>query len=343
MHGVRAPIALLLLVAASLAGCTGGGDADGDEPGMGRPGGHGAHGDQDAATHLLAPTWEVGQWWRLESEQSSGPFAHVVSGEAGDHWVVDTDSPDIAFFDARSDISFLGPVRKADLAGSQGAQRVEFFQFPLTPGKNWTTTWDGLPIDIHVAAVEAGKARLQARHENGTPYADYTYDAKTGYFGEYAFYGPDGETVGFGARVTSSGRGFSGDLVRWDVDPVFEQAGAVSDVGFFSNLPVPLTVTDVYAELTVDCTAGSFVAGVAPMPVVTTVAGLDDRGAGTTTGACPLTMAFAGAVGAPRETVPGSTEEQWGYSASGSPASVGTFSFSIFLRTQTLFKAGSAP
>lgn len=324
---MRALVPVLVLLAASLAGCSGGGDDGGGDAGGGThaPGGHGAH---DSATHLLAPTWEVGQWWKLESEQAAAPFTHVVSGEAGADWVMDTDSPDIAFFNARSDISFLGDVRKADLAGSQGAQRVEFFQFPLTLHKNWTTSWDGLPIEIHVVSVEAGKARLEARHENGTPYADYTYDDKTGYFGEYTFYAPDGETAAFAAKVTSSGKGFSGDLVRWTLAVLYEASGPMAPAA--RTFDVDAGFTDVWASVALACDTGAitFNFGPATGPVEQRGFSVNDP--------CPFSLQEQLTLAAP------SQQEAWGIQQGATPTTQATLDLVILLRTQTLFKPGAA-
>ena len=61
---------------------------------------------------------------------------------------MDTAAPDRAFQDAREDVSRLGPQRKSDLAGSQGDDRVQFFQWPLVDGKSWSTRWDHQPVTI---------------------------------------------------------------------------------------------------------------------------------------------------------------------------------------------------
>ena len=95
---------LLLVVAAGLAGCADKGSHEASHDDEGGASGMGAHGQHDAATHILAPTWEVGQWWTFSSDQATAPFTHVVSADKGDDWLLDTDSPDIAFFDARFDI-----------------------------------------------------------------------------------------------------------------------------------------------------------------------------------------------------------------------------------------------
>jgi hypothetical protein len=325
---MRALALAALLMAVGLAGCSDDGGGDGAEAGAGMGSG-GMHGAHDAATHILAPAWEVGQWWALASEQASGPFTHVVSGEKGEDWVLDTDSPDIAFFDARFDISFLGSVRKSDLAGSQGSQRVEFFQFPLTEGKNWTTTWDGLPMTLEVASVAGGKAAIEARHANGTLYADYTYDAKTGYFGEYTFYAPDGETAGFAAKVTSSGKGFSGDLVRWGLAVLYESSGPLTPGA--RSFEVGPGLTDVWASVDLGCDTGAVTLNFGPF-----TGPAEERGF-SANGPCPLALSEQFTISAP------AAEEAWGVQEGATPTTQSALDLTILARTQTLFKAGAAP
>jgi hypothetical protein len=331
VQAVRAFLPLLLLLAASLAGCSDGGGGD-DDPGMGGTGGaagHGAHGGSDSATHLLAPTWEVGQWWTWTSEQAAAPFTYVVSKDAGQDWILDTDSPDIAFFNAQSDISLLGQVRKADLAGSQGTQRVEFFQFPLTAQKNWTATWDGLPVTIQVDSVANGVAELSATHENGTPYASYSYDAKTGYFRDTTFYAADGVTVAFAATVTASGKAFSGDLVRWTLETLFEKHGTWAPSTATSN--VGPGYTDVWLSVAISCTTGAFTLNFGPL-----TGPAEERGL-SANGPCPQEFADSYVVSAPTQA------ELWGYQEAAAPTTDGTRDVLALLRTQATFKAGEAP
>lgn len=318
-------IPLLALFALSLAGCSGGGEAaEGQEPG-------GAHAEHGGVAPIEAPAWQVGQWWTLSSEQAAAPFTHAVSGDSGGDWTVDTDSADVAFFDARSDISFLGPVRKSDLAGSQGADRVEFFRFPLTLDQTWTTPWDGLDIAITVAAIEDGRATLEARHANGTLFADYVYDAALGYFREYTFYAPDGETVGFAARVTQSGQGFPGDLVRWALDTKYEHHGDL--VPGLQGFDLDAGITDVWIDLHVACAQGGFSVTVGPPTAAQSQRGF------AANGPCPARVDQTAAVAPPAED-----NEPWGVAVGSVPqATQATLDLTVIARTAAVFKAGAAP
>lgn len=329
-----APVALVVL----LAGCADGGNqtTGGTDP---MQGGHGAH---DAATHILAPNATLGDSWTWSSPQVEGDYTSVLAADQGSDWLMATNHPAIAWFDVRTDIASLGQVRKSDFAGSQGSTRVEFFKFPLTKHLNWTTTWDGERKTIHVLDVKDGLANLEARRDDDTLYAAYTYKASHGYFGQIKYYDDNGTNVQFESTVTNSGKGYTGDLLRWTYTVAFEFDGPVAQTNFGETFNVPLTATDVYVDFVLTCTAGTFSGGVAPMPVVGSLLGLDERGYGAEGGPCPQEDAFAGPIGAPKEIAPGSGPEPWGYSAYSDPSSQGHFLFNIFVRTQELFKVAAA-
>lgn len=340
MQVLRALLPVLSLGFVLLAGCADDPPSS-DGPDAGSTGG-GLHGGHNAAQHLLAPNHTLGDWWTWTSPQIDGPYTSVLAADESLDWLMATNHPDIAWFDARFDIASLGQVRKSDLAGSQGSTRVEFFQFPLIANKTWTTTWDGEPMTVLVTGVSDGVASLEAKRADGTLYAKYTYVDRHGYFGKIDYYDPNGTDVGFASEVTSSGNGFTGDLVRWDYETALESTGPIAGEALSQNLPVPLTATDVYVDLFVQCASGTFMAGVAPLPIVPSIAGVEDRGAGTDNPACPMSMAFSGSAGAPQQTVPESTEEQWGFSAAGDPAAVGTYTFNIYIRTQSVYQVAAA-
>lgn len=313
-----------------LAGCAGGGSkapAEGQTDGDLSPGPHGEHA---AGAHLLAPEWTVGDYWTMQSPQG-GAFTHAVSGESGDDWIVDTDNPDTAFFDAASDISFLGKVRKSDLAGSQGDARVQFLRFPLQSGMSWSTTWDGAPTMIHVGDVEGGKAEVTAMRADGSTYAKYTYGDKERYFTHFAFYSPDGSTVNYEWTLQKSGAGFGGQLVRWGLDELFSSSGAIPTTGG-NTFQVEPGYTDVYISAVLDCTAGAVAVAVGPL-----TGPAEERG-WQAEGQCPLQDIEAYANAAPTQ------QEQWGALIGGVPnVTTGTLELHVYGRTQVQFAAGDPP
>jgi hypothetical protein len=286
-----------------------------------------AHGGHDPAMHIVAPTWNLGDWWSVTSPQIETPYTMAISGEQGNDWIIDTDNLDIAFFDARTDISTLGKAAKADLAGSQGEQRVQFFDFPLFADKSWTTTWDGKATNLKVTKVDNGVATIEAT-QSGKPYATYTYDSKMRYFGRIAFLAPDGSTA-FESKTTQYGTNFTGQLVRWTLKAVVDRHGHLT--GESQTFTVPATITDVYIAAHAQCTTGAVAIALGPPTGPT-----DNRGYSVVSN-CPVndTSAYVAAV-APAQ------DETWGYffTAESPDASL---DITVWLRTVTTFAVGAAP
>jgi hypothetical protein len=320
-------LAVLVLPFLLLAGCAGGGqEAPAEGDGTTATGTHGGH---MAGSHLLAPEWAVGDYWTLRSPQG-GEFTHAVSGESGGDWIMDTDSADTAFFDASSDISFLGKVRKSDLAGSQGDTRVEFLKFPLQSGMSWSTTWDGAPTMIHVGQVAGGTAELTAMRADGSTYAKYTYSDEAGYFSQFAFYTPDGSEVGFEWSLQKSGSGFGGQLVRWTLTDLFSSHGPIPS-GQSSTFTVEPGFTDVYMSADLDCVSGAVFIAVGPF-----TGPAEERGY-SMYGQCPLQDSSAYPITPPEQT------EQWGAIINGAPTTTGTLELTVWGRVQAQFAVGDSP
>ncbi|MEA3189605.1 MAG: hypothetical protein QOD77_187 [Thermoplasmata archaeon] len=286
-----------------------------------------APGEAAAEVPLAAPTLRVGDWWNFTAP-GLGPFTLVVAADAGSDWVFATDDPDAAFYDLRNDISYLGPQRKSDLAGSQGTERVKFLDFPLTDNKTWTTTWDHQPVTVR-ATRDGDRFHLLA--SNATrPYVAYDYDPAVRWFTEMDFLQPDGSS--FVMSLQRSGGNYTGTLAHWQLDTLVEIHGDLASTPFGSQAyQVPAGTTDVWVDAELHCTAGFAGAGTAPAPFVGSLAGTDERGAGSPGGACPADESFSGVAGDVRPDASGS--EAWGYSAGGAGGAVGTIDLLILLRT----------
>lgn len=322
---MRPVLALAVLLCLSAAGC-------GDDGGEGADGGGpaGDHDEHGGVAPIQAPAWQVGQWWTISAEQAESSITYVVSADAGADWIVDTDSQEVAFFDARVDLSMVGPVRKTDLAGAQGDDRVQFFQFPLTLNGTWTTRWDGMPITVTVVGLDAAGAELEARHANGTLYAAYTYDVDLAYFGEFAFYAADGQTVRFAATVTDTGQAFDGELVRWTLDGLFEMHGPLQQRS--STFQVEPGYTDIWVDVHIACAQqGAFTVTFGPP-----TGPAEERGF-TATGPCPTQVGETSTVLAP------TANEPWGVFLASAPPDVANLDLTILGRTLTTFAAGSPP
>lgn len=315
------------LAAFLLAGCGGAAsDPSGEGPGAGPAGTAG-----DSAGIPL-PSWAVGDAWTYTL--NGAPTTYVITSQTASDWVIETDSPERAFSDLRDDVSRLGPQRKSDLAGSQGSARVEFFQWPLQAGKNWTSTWDHAPVAIRVLSVRDGVAELEARLANATasdpPVYRYTYDAADRWFSRLVHYNPDGSEL-VNLQLTSATHNWTGTLARWELDPVIFVEGALGQP-VAMNYDVPLTATDVWVDAAVHCTSGVAQVGTSPFPFAGGLTGQDDRGGGAAGEPCPSDEAFTGSAGAPRPMPQGGPAETWGYAVAGSD-SAGTYRLEVVVRT----------
>ncbi|MHB8633818.1 MAG: hypothetical protein ACYDBQ_07640 [Thermoplasmatota archaeon] len=278
---------------------------------------------------LLAPTWNVGDWWNYTSDD--GPATYVVSGATAADYIMDTDSRSLAFFNALSDVSTLGPIRKSDLAGSQGATRVEFFHWPLEDKASWNTTWDGLAVTIVSHQVAPGSFTFTAARSNGTRYASYAYDNATRWMRHVVFYDPSG-APSFHFDLAAMGTGYGGSLVRWNVSKIDEQHG--SPTAAFTGFPLPADGSEVYVSYAISCTQGAIYLEVGP---------LDQSAAGQGVSknvACPGTASFAGSLG----SNPGTQAQNWGVAHGDAPqATQGTLDDLVLVRKAFLFTAGKAP
>ncbi|HLF16378.1 MAG TPA: hypothetical protein VI796_02970 [Candidatus Thermoplasmatota archaeon] len=300
-----------------LSGCSGGG-------------GDGAGDDEVAAMGLEPPVWEVGDWWNYTSDQI-GLFTVVVTGETATDWFLDTDNQGLAFSNALYDLSLLGEIRKSDFAGSQGSDRPEYFQWPLVDGATWPLELDSQQLTVTATDEGEGLFLLEARNETGL-YMSYTYDGNVGWLRDLVFYNLDG-SESFAVHPADAGHGYVGSYDRWTLEEVVAAEGDLAtDPMTFGNFEVPLDVTDVFVFFTLDCTAGTATSGAAPAPYVAELNG--GRGAGYAPGPCPIQDGGGYVAGSPQPDPDGGGDNwTWGYG--GSPASSGSYSLQVLLRTLT--------
>jgi hypothetical protein len=190
-------------------------------------------------TIAAPPTWTVGQYWRFRSSSGFADDARVVTADAGATYVVDTSSPQSAYFDALSDISTLGPIRKADLAGSQHGSFVEMYRWPLTANTTWTTPWDGVTRTVSVVgpqtALVAGKSYpgmlLAASGGDGTR-VSYNFVPAVGWFSFIEFAGQQT----FRLDLAEFGPLYNGTIARAKIQELYhdEANGALKPQGSFT-------------------------------------------------------------------------------------------------------------
>lgn len=207
-----------------LAGCFGGGDDAAEDPrqetlegaaattpNAGEAAAPGASADGS----FDAPTWAVGDAWAVAPEGGEGePAVLVVTKAEGDAYTLSTTDPDAAGYDALFDVSYLGRIRASDLAGHQGGKPVQFFSFPLTDGKTWTTTWDGLEVKLTAtwvpalqtgAGVHPGFAIVGTAE--GETYVKYDYVPALKWWSHLTF------ASGYGMKVQRTFAGWTGDYL----------------------------------------------------------------------------------------------------------------------------------
>jgi len=310
----RLVLALALLLA-PVAGCLGGDGTDAATDGTGEDTA------EDDTEGLRVPGWSLGDHWTYRTGDGEEQ-TWAVTRDAGSDWIVDTDSRDAAFFDARSDVSFFGERRKADLAGSQGDANVRFFDWPLVEDKTWTTTWDGVEREITVDRIEDGTAYLTAR-QNDRVAVEYTYDSEAGNFGTYTFLDKNGREV-FTAELAASGADYGGTLVRWDLTTALERAGGfgAEPESFGFGFDVPENATDIWLAMAIDCPSGSYDFGFEPS---------GETGEGSSYGASDTCPAEADVTG-PVVEDPAPGEYRGGFTGT-SPEAEGTYSFTVYVRT----------
>lgn len=320
-----------------LAGC-GGAPAKDGAPGGDAPGEEASDGAQGL------PTWAVGDYWTYTF--NGAPTTYVITGATASDWIMETDSLERSFSDLRDDVSRLGPQRKADLAGSQGSDRVEFFRWPLANGMpDWTTTWDHQAVTVHVLGVNPGFVELEARLTNATP-ADpplykYVYDDTVRWFRQLTHYAPDGSEI-VNLELTASGHNWTGQVAHWALVTILHESGDLGPPLSMSNAyDVPLTATDVWVDAAVHCSAGAVQAGTSPFPFGLSITGQDGRGGGASGQPCPSDEEFIGSAGAPKASAQGGTAETWGYALVASAGAVGTYRLEILVRTLTMMPFGT--
>lgn len=318
MH--RTLLTVALFVAVALAGCS-----DDGTPAA-APGGEDAMAG-DGPAPLEAPAWNVGDYWTYETSFGS-TWDLVVTENGTSDYTVDTNDANLAFFHDQNEVSYLGAIRKSDLAGSQGSDRVVYYAFPLQDGKTWSTPWDG--ETMQVTATRTGDASFTfAATADGTLVYTYAYDAADRSLSEFRGYDANG-TETFAMDLVDRGNGYTGDLVRVDADVVVEES-AGGPVTSTDLITVPsIEVGDLYLNFQVTCPAVEATAGAAfafaigPAENLLEPTSMNDDGYNFAE-PCPTQGGFAGVIGQEPNT------GNWGYTVQ-APGPGTSYSFQLWAR-----------
>ncbi len=198
-----------------------------------------------------APTWAVGDAWTIESFGFATHTCTLVVVDASPDYVLAPTCQESAILDATYDVSYLGRIRARDLAGSQQGDPVRFFDFPLTDGKKWTTTWDRQEITLTatfaptIAAPGLGSApgfTITGATSEGEPYVAYDYSPALKWWTTLDFFD-------YGIRVKSFQSNWTGTYKTAAANPVFTYASSVP--GFFVPPASTFTVNEDQTALVV--------------------------------------------------------------------------------------------
>lgn len=167
------------------------------------------------------PVWSVGDAWtgNAHDGEETRPITLVVTRADGASYFVETTDQGNAGWDAMFDISYLGAIRASDLAGAQQGQPVQFFSFPLTDGKTWTTLWDGR--EVQLAATKSARGFDIVGTIDGEPYVELDYVPALRWWSKLRF------AEGYGITIDAVQSAWTGTLVSATAKLVYEGHPAV--------------------------------------------------------------------------------------------------------------------
>lgn len=231
MRGAAFGLAVLVLAAPVLAGCLGAQDRS-VQPDTAETG---------PRTPLAEPpTWEVGDWWtlRLDRPLWDEPLTvtRVVAAVEGDTYVMGVPADE---WDARLafvHVPGLGEVNQGNLSYDMHDRDFRPVDFPLTDGKTWQTTHDGVEVDATVTGLEDGKAQI---HFCCNMSVTATYDPSIGALERL-------EAELYGYEVLDHGSGYEGEIgIPRGQDLVLLTGAFYGVVGFGLEPGLPVSTVEV--------------------------------------------------------------------------------------------------
>ncbi len=273
------------------------------------------------------PAWQLGDYWEIRDPD--GVRMHIIVDQNPTDWIVATNDEETAFYDARFDISLLGPVRKSDLAGSQQENRVQYFQWPMVANTSWKTVWDDEEVEVTALGSSNNQTfAFEARRvDDGSLFATYNYDAGMRWFQQLTFLDRDGQ-VSFEMTWLSAGNSYTGKTVSWDLETVYTERESDGFGQIVYPFEVSPTATDVWWTFEAACSQGAFMVTVyAIIPWVLPLRGIHEGGA------CPQNVTSEESLGPPIAPQPGPGEERWFLSMQSQPTTDGWYEITVLART----------
>lgn len=203
-------------------------------------------------TSVEAPVWSVGDAWHVTSENGgeTTQAVLVVTKADGSGYTLESTDAATAAYDAMFDVSYLGRIRASDLAGSQRDTPVQFFSFPLSDGKTWTTPWDGLEVALTATANPALPTPMGPQPGfaivgtvEGEPYVEYSYVPALKWWTHISFAG------GYGFKVDRVATNWTGTLATATASALFE-SDTVFPVATLHSSPFTVSEGQSFVALT---------------------------------------------------------------------------------------------
>lgn len=270
----RAWLLSSLLIAVALAGCA----SDDPDPDADAPE---ATDDPDAveapaltaASSVEAPEWQVGDWFGhhvfFGAEDTSGTHINtVVVEDEGGSWLLATDDPEAAKWEAAWDFPMLGSIGKDDLGTTAFGAEWDLYDFPLTDGKSWDVTFNPLfngPRELTLTAtfddaietpygVEAG-FRIEGVNADGVTELETDYIPAIGWYSSLKYFDPSTEAPDdtiLHVRAMGKGTDWTGTYLIDEAVPLVQWSGYLTPFDATGSSPPhtqEFTMTDEGREL----------------------------------------------------------------------------------------------
>lgn len=227
MH--RAVLAVLMVLALSVAGCLAdGGSDDGASPSdVDDPDAGSADGDDPGENATISrpnatledpPEWRVGDWWTTTVTDAFSGETHtttrVVAAREGSTYHVGLAADDFSDAAVVAGWPPVGEVQARDLSFQLHGERFQPVAFPLEEGTSWSTTYEGREgYEAEVVSVAGTTAEVGMTRTAQSPFGsvettmNLTYDARHRAVTEAT------DDLGRTYEVTDRGEAYEGDVV----------------------------------------------------------------------------------------------------------------------------------
>ena len=196
----RACAVIVLLSVTCMAGCTGN-----------------SSGGDDSDGSLLAPSWEIGDWWLYTfstpdfSDDTTKLVVSSTSEEQGSAYMLAISSLTEARRHAVLNHNpFLGRIMHSDLGAFENGVSQPVLSFPLEEGNSWSFTLFSIEWEAYASRVSGSSAEIVATSSDGSR-LDYVFDSEVGFFSSFIWKDQTG-TDNLRMMLSDNGKGHTGDV-----------------------------------------------------------------------------------------------------------------------------------